>query len=300
MRIVKTFESFQEEHDDFKMMPHQAPDPEIMHQQAGGNDHEAHHEVENYMFFGNLETIKRLAEIMLKMDPAKVDEVLKSGHSWAVDHVATSKDDIEEVANFLINEMTEVDESLLNESDSLEIQGLAKRMYNDLKREGKSVKLDYQNDALAAKGVAKYFSRDASGPDKISIAAFPDHMMALTDSKETAQALIDKYSTDNIIGEIRFWPTSYSWSTDGWSANFRIKKREQRSDFNVNRMGWDRKPNSNDRHREMHNGRLMSTPGNVEYMAEGNYTCNECGSAYEASLVSEGDSCECGGKLTKN
>jgi hypothetical protein len=59
------------------------------------------------MFFGNLETIKRLVDILLEMDPSKVDAVLTNGHDWAADHIATSKDDIEEVANFLINEMAE-------------------------------------------------------------------------------------------------------------------------------------------------------------------------------------------------
>jgi hypothetical protein len=57
------------------------------------------------MFFENLKTIKRLVDIMLQMDPAQVDEVLKNGHDWAVDHIITSKDDVEEVGDFLINEV---------------------------------------------------------------------------------------------------------------------------------------------------------------------------------------------------
>jgi len=65
----------------------------------------AHHE--NYMFFGNLEQIKRQIEMLLEMDPKKVDMILQNGHNWAVDHVATSKDDIEEVFNFLKGEMDE-------------------------------------------------------------------------------------------------------------------------------------------------------------------------------------------------
>ena len=62
---------------------------------------------DNYMFFGNLKTIKRLVDILLEMDPDKVSSVLSNGHDWAEDHIATSKDDIEEVANFLIGEMEE-------------------------------------------------------------------------------------------------------------------------------------------------------------------------------------------------
>jgi hypothetical protein len=57
----------------------------------------------NYMFFGNLETMKRLIDELMQMDPSKVDMILKDGHEWAVDHIASSADDIQEVYNFLKN-----------------------------------------------------------------------------------------------------------------------------------------------------------------------------------------------------
>jgi hypothetical protein len=60
-------------------------------------------EMEEYMFFGNLKTIKSRIDELLSMDPTKVELVLKDGHAWAIDHIATSKDDIEEVADFLKN-----------------------------------------------------------------------------------------------------------------------------------------------------------------------------------------------------
>ena len=59
----------------------------------------------NYMFFDNLKTIKKMVDAMLQMDPDQVDELLTNGHSWAVDHIATSKDDVEEVGGFLMNEI---------------------------------------------------------------------------------------------------------------------------------------------------------------------------------------------------
>ena len=59
-----------------------------------------HQETQNYMFFGNLQTMKRLIDEMLEMDESKIDEILKE-HNWALDHIATSKDDVEEVFNFL-------------------------------------------------------------------------------------------------------------------------------------------------------------------------------------------------------
>lgn len=53
------------------------------------------------MFFNNLTTIKRLVDDMLEMDEKEVDDMLTNGHNWALDHMATSKDDVEEVYNFL-------------------------------------------------------------------------------------------------------------------------------------------------------------------------------------------------------
>jgi len=65
------------------------------------NSLKEHNETSNYMFFGNLKTIKRLVDEMLEMDEHTVDSILSDGHNWTVDHIATSKDDVEEVFNFL-------------------------------------------------------------------------------------------------------------------------------------------------------------------------------------------------------
>jgi hypothetical protein len=120
-KIVKTFENFLEGPEHHEMMPHRAPHHDMEQQAAHTIDHDDHHESENYMFFGNLETIKRLVDILLEMDPSKVDAILTNGHDWAADHIATSKDDIEEVANFLINEMSEgqMDETEETDQDSM-------------------------------------------------------------------------------------------------------------------------------------------------------------------------------------
>jgi DNA-directed RNA polymerase subunit RPC12/RpoP len=118
--LIKTFESFS--YDDFNEMDHMDDSHSI--------EHEEHHEAENYMFFGNLETIHRLTGMILEMEPSEIDRILKNGHNWAVDHIATSKDDIEEVANFLINEMGEDSdmqhagyEEYMEESDQMAYEG---------------------------------------------------------------------------------------------------------------------------------------------------------------------------------
>jgi len=63
---------------------------------------ETHNEgIDNYMFFSNLKQMRDQLDEMLSMDKMMVDQILNDGHSWAVDHIATSKDDVEEVYNFL-------------------------------------------------------------------------------------------------------------------------------------------------------------------------------------------------------
>jgi uncharacterized protein YktB (UPF0637 family) len=59
--------------------------------------------VTSYMFFGNLQTIHRLASEMLQMDQSKVNQLLDEGHNWAEDHITTAKVQISQVHNFLLN-----------------------------------------------------------------------------------------------------------------------------------------------------------------------------------------------------
>ena len=57
----------------------------------------------HYMFFSNLKVIKEKVDTMLSMDRKKIDEELGKGHDWASDHVTSSRDDLEEVYNWLIS-----------------------------------------------------------------------------------------------------------------------------------------------------------------------------------------------------
>jgi hypothetical protein len=68
-----------------------------------GMDQPHSREMENYMFFQNLHTMKREIEAILALDHSKVDAILHDGHGWALDHIATSVDDVLEVSNFLKN-----------------------------------------------------------------------------------------------------------------------------------------------------------------------------------------------------
>lgn len=80
-------------------------------------------DVGNYMFFQNLKTIKQMVDEMLKLDEKMVDGILASGHDWAEDHIATSKDDVEEVHNFLMSKkvaISSMDEKLVGGQKKLD------------------------------------------------------------------------------------------------------------------------------------------------------------------------------------
>ena len=58
----------------------------------------------NYMFFSNLEQMRRQCDLLLELDPRVVDEILTNGHDWADDHITTDKENIDQVFDFMMNE----------------------------------------------------------------------------------------------------------------------------------------------------------------------------------------------------
>jgi hypothetical protein len=112
MQKIKTFESFsQEDFEPTQIQPFQEK-PEVDHTEDSYSDGA---EYEHYMFFNNLKTIQRNIEELLQLDAHEVNEILSNGHAWADDHIATSSDDIEEVKNFLVNELSSSSENLIQE-----------------------------------------------------------------------------------------------------------------------------------------------------------------------------------------
>ena len=71
-------------------------------------------ESNNYMFFQNLKTIHHAVGELLKMDPSQLDSMLNDGHGWAVDHITTSADDVEEVYHFVTSNMGHEDYDAYN------------------------------------------------------------------------------------------------------------------------------------------------------------------------------------------
>jgi hypothetical protein len=61
-------------------------------------------ESSRYMFFSNLEQMKRQCEMLLDMDQNKVEGILENGHDWAQDHISEAKNNMDQVFDFLMNE----------------------------------------------------------------------------------------------------------------------------------------------------------------------------------------------------
>jgi hypothetical protein len=61
-------------------------------------------ESSRYMFFSNLEQMKRQCEILLDMDQNEIESILENGHDWAQDHISEAKNNMDQVFDFLMNE----------------------------------------------------------------------------------------------------------------------------------------------------------------------------------------------------
>jgi len=65
---------------------------------------ETRQESQRYMFFSNLEQMKRQCETLLEMDKSEIEQILDYGHDWAQDHIAEAKNNMDQVFDFLMNE----------------------------------------------------------------------------------------------------------------------------------------------------------------------------------------------------
>jgi len=84
---------------------------------------------ENYMFFSNLQQIHRQCEMLMKMDPQELDQIIQNGHDWADDHVSEAKNNMDQVFDFFMNETkgdkessvsSNMDQFSLNEDGKME------------------------------------------------------------------------------------------------------------------------------------------------------------------------------------
>jgi len=73
---------------------------------------------DRYMFFSNLEQMRRQCDILLSKNRDEIDSILDNGHDWAQDHIAEAKNNMDQVFDFLMNETS--DESDLDDQSDEE------------------------------------------------------------------------------------------------------------------------------------------------------------------------------------
>lgn len=62
------------------------------------------YESNRYMFFSNLQQMRRQCDLLLDIDPKMIEGILDNGHDWAQDHIAEAKNNMDQVFDFLMNE----------------------------------------------------------------------------------------------------------------------------------------------------------------------------------------------------
>jgi len=58
---------------------------------------------DRYMFFSNLEQMRRQCDMLLELDQDMVTEILDDGHDWAQDHISEAKNNMDQVFDFMMN-----------------------------------------------------------------------------------------------------------------------------------------------------------------------------------------------------
>ena len=59
---------------------------------------------DRYMFFSNLQQIRRQCDMLLDLDPDMIGNILDNGHDWAQDHIAEAKSFLDQTFDFFMNE----------------------------------------------------------------------------------------------------------------------------------------------------------------------------------------------------
>ena len=73
-------------------------DLELQNEEEINNEN---HELKNEMFFNDIYSIYEDVSELLEMDSNQIDSLLSDSHGWALDHVATSTNDIEHIYHYL-------------------------------------------------------------------------------------------------------------------------------------------------------------------------------------------------------
>lgn len=81
--------------------------------------HEEQHS-SRYMFFSNLEQIRRQCDLLLDLDQNTIEEILENGHDWAQDHISEAKNNMDQVFDFLMNETNSESDVEMEDNNMME------------------------------------------------------------------------------------------------------------------------------------------------------------------------------------
>ncbi len=125
----------------------------------------------NYMFFSNLEQIKRQCEKLLSLDKSMIDNIIQNRHDWADDHISEAKNNVDQVFDFFMGKVNE---------DSMEMSEWIMRVPTDESEE--------MNEKWAGKSVVK---KTGEYSDK-TIAELKSELKKLKNNPEKTEALKKK------------------------------------------------------------------------------------------------------------
>ena len=119
---------------------------------------------ENYMFFGNIEQMARQCKLLMQEDHTRIDSILKE-HDWAQDHIAEAKSLLDQVFDFLMNETSNVEDSLNEAKEDID-EGKNKPTNAKLWSRAKSLaksKFKVYPSAYANGWAAKWYKKHGGG-----------------------------------------------------------------------------------------------------------------------------------------
>ena len=95
-------------------------------------------ESDRYMFFSNLEQMRRQCDLLLDLNHDEIESILDDGHDWAQDHIAEAKNNLDQVFDFLMNETKKDGMELSMNIDDKDMMMEAKKTGTKLCARGKA------------------------------------------------------------------------------------------------------------------------------------------------------------------
>jgi septation ring formation regulator EzrA len=126
-------------------------------------------ETENYMFFSNLEQIKRQCELLLSFDKQMIENLLQNGHDWADDHVSEAKNNMDQVFDFIMNEK-EKGQTVNEASSAVQQAAIAINMKKKgIKPKNESVEMEIDESKNCPTDPAKWAASKAAAKRKFDV-----------------------------------------------------------------------------------------------------------------------------------